>query len=163
MPRKRKRAGYLIKDEIASAPPDKRGALVSDYAAALATDFELHGPAVIERLRVDDPGAYVRAVGALAPRQSESEVSVSSGALDAIDAAQTEDEIARQMLLAYGAAESAITGRMVQKMRTELARHHAAANKIVGAPVLVIEHQPSPRHKVDDEVAAIVSQVRGIA
>jgi hypothetical protein len=46
-----------------------RGKLSELFLTTIADDFAKHGPATIERVRQDDPAAYLKAVASLVPRQ----------------------------------------------------------------------------------------------
>jgi hypothetical protein len=85
-------------------PGRKRGSrnkLASEFIEALCDDFEQHGPAVIARVRTDQPAVYMRVVAGILPKQLEAALSVS-----VFDAYNLEDpqefakafRIARQMI-----------------------------------------------------------------
>lgn len=52
-------------------PLGARNRLTAHFLNRLADDFEKHGKQAIERARADDPMGYVKAVGALMPKQIE--------------------------------------------------------------------------------------------
>jgi hypothetical protein len=53
-----------------------RNKLGEAFVADLQTDWQQHGPAVIEQVRITDPAAYLRIVASLMPRQVETDVSI---------------------------------------------------------------------------------------
>lgn len=53
----------------AGRPKGSRNKVSSDYIHALAEDFEKHGISVIERLRDEDPRAYIKCVADLVPKE----------------------------------------------------------------------------------------------
>lgn len=52
-------------------PKGARNRLTAHYLNALADDFEKHGKKAIEDAREKDPMGYVKAIGALMPKQIE--------------------------------------------------------------------------------------------
>lgn len=52
-------------------PAGARNRLTRQFLNALADDFEEHGKAAIEQAREKDPMGYVKAIGALMPKQIE--------------------------------------------------------------------------------------------
>ena len=49
-------------------PKGSRNKLGEAFIQALADDFEKHGPAVIERVRIEKPEAYIKVVASLLPK-----------------------------------------------------------------------------------------------
>lgn len=52
-------------------PMGARNRLTAHFLNALADDFEKHGVSAIQAAREDDPMGYVKAIGALMPKQIE--------------------------------------------------------------------------------------------
>lgn len=52
-------------------PLGSRNKLSEVFLHALCVDFDKHGADVIERVRVEDPAAYLRTVASLTPRKIE--------------------------------------------------------------------------------------------
>jgi len=52
----------------AGRPLGSRNRLTHAFLAAYTASFEKHGPAVLERLRIDDPATYVRLGAILVPK-----------------------------------------------------------------------------------------------
>lgn len=52
-------------------PKGARNRLTASFLNALADDFEAHGVKAIQDARAQDPMAYVKAIGALMPKQFE--------------------------------------------------------------------------------------------
>lgn len=53
----------------AGRPKGSRNRLAEDMLSKLADDFEKHGTEAIERVRESDPGAYLRTIASLLPKQ----------------------------------------------------------------------------------------------
>jgi hypothetical protein len=53
-----------------------RNRLSEQFIADLRSDWEQHGPAVIDAVRRTDPGTYLRVVAALVPRSGQLDVNV---------------------------------------------------------------------------------------
>lgn len=51
-------------------PPGSRNKLTEEFIEALAADFAEHGRDVIRRVCVEDPGAYLRVIASLVPKQA---------------------------------------------------------------------------------------------
>jgi hypothetical protein len=56
-------------------PRGSRNKLGEAFIAALAEDFAEHGPAVIERVRIEKPEAYLKVIASLLPRDLNLNVS----------------------------------------------------------------------------------------
>lgn len=54
-------------------PKGSRQKLADSFLSALANDFNEHGVAVIEHVRVNDPSTYVRTIAALLPKEITAE------------------------------------------------------------------------------------------
>ena len=52
-------------------PTGSRNKLSEVFLDALCTDFEAHGAAVIERVRLEEPAAYLRTVASIMPKKVE--------------------------------------------------------------------------------------------
>lgn len=50
-------------------PKGARNKLGQAFVGALLKDFEQHGVAVIEQVRIDDPSTYVRTIAGLMPKE----------------------------------------------------------------------------------------------
>src|SRR5262245_40595743 len=50
-------------------PPGKRNRLTELVLEALGSDWSTHGAAVIERIRVEEPGTYLKVICSLIPKQ----------------------------------------------------------------------------------------------
>ena len=55
----------------AGRPKGSRNKLSAEFIAAMCTDFEKHGPAVIAKVRDEKPEAYLRVIASLVPHQVE--------------------------------------------------------------------------------------------
>jgi len=53
-----------------------RNRLGEQFIADLRSDWEQHGPAVIEAVRTNDPSTYLRVVAGLLPREAQLDVSI---------------------------------------------------------------------------------------
>lgn len=53
--------------------PGARNKLKEAFLEAVCADFERHGIRAVERLREEDPGAYLRVIAGLIPREIETE------------------------------------------------------------------------------------------
>src|SRR5262245_63004540 len=53
----------------AGRPIGARSRLTEKFILALHDDFAAHGPSVIERVRKDQPGVYLKVVASLLPRE----------------------------------------------------------------------------------------------
>lgn len=58
-----------------------RNKLSEAFTAALHDDFVANGPEVIERVRTDDPSAYLRVIASIVPKQLE----IKESAFDGVD------------------------------------------------------------------------------
>lgn len=54
-------------------PRGSRNRLSEAFLDALCADFDVHGPAVIERVRLEEPAAYLRTVASIMPKRVEVE------------------------------------------------------------------------------------------
>lgn len=70
-----------------------RNKLTEEFIEALAEDFAKHGQAVIKTVREEDPGAYLRTIASLVPKQAALELTRSP--LEDLTDDQVEDQIAR--------------------------------------------------------------------
>jgi len=52
-------------------PKGSRNKLSEQFLAALCADFEIHGDAVLETVRTNDPSTYMRVAASLLPKQTE--------------------------------------------------------------------------------------------
>ena len=52
-------------------PKGCRNKLSEQFLASLCEDFEVHGNAVLETVRVNDPSTYLRVTASLLPKQTE--------------------------------------------------------------------------------------------
>jgi len=50
-------------------PKGARNKLGEEFLTQLCDDFELHGAAVIERVRQEDPATYIRVIAGLLPKE----------------------------------------------------------------------------------------------
>ena len=66
---------YQFKPGQGGRRKGSRNKLGEDFIQALAEDFERHGAAVIERVRVEKPEAYIKVVASLLPRDLNLNVS----------------------------------------------------------------------------------------
>jgi hypothetical protein len=57
----------------AGRPKGTRHRLSDSFLTAFCADFDEHGEAVIEKVRTEDPAAYLKAAVALMPKQVEIE------------------------------------------------------------------------------------------
>src|SRR5262245_66159924 len=53
-----------------------RNRLSEQFIADLRSDWEQHGPAVIEAVRTKDPSTYLRVIASLLPREAQLDVSI---------------------------------------------------------------------------------------
>ena len=53
-----------------------RNRLSEQFIADLRSDWEVHGPAVIEAVRTTDPSTYLRVVAGLLPREAQFDVNI---------------------------------------------------------------------------------------
>ena len=53
----------------AGRPKGSRNKLGEDFIAALYADFQEHGPATIQRMRLQDPVAYIKIIAGLLPKE----------------------------------------------------------------------------------------------
>ncbi len=52
-------------------PKGSRNKLSEQFLASLCEDFEVHGEAVLETVRINDPSTYLRVTASLLPKQTE--------------------------------------------------------------------------------------------
>jgi len=50
-------------------PKGSRSKLAESFLSALSADFDAHGAAVIERVRVEDPSTYLRVTANILPKE----------------------------------------------------------------------------------------------
>jgi hypothetical protein len=79
----------------AGRPKGSRNKLGEAFVAALHDDFTKNGIAAIERVRTEDPAAYVRVIASILPRQVE----IKEGAFDGV----SDDELAALVAAARSA------------------------------------------------------------
>jgi hypothetical protein len=68
----------------------KRRALTSKFIEALAADWEQHGEAALEQVRLEDPSRYCELVARLVPVQAQVEV---ENALPELEGLKTSEEV----------------------------------------------------------------------
>src|SRR6476659_3291869 len=71
-------------------PKGARNKLGEEFLAQLCDDFEVHGAAVIERVRQEDPAAYIRVIASLIPKDIKIDRRLDAGPLSDL----TGDELA---------------------------------------------------------------------
>ena len=52
-------------------PKGARNKLGEEFLTQLCDDFEVHGAAVIERVRQEDPATYIRVIASLIPKEHQ--------------------------------------------------------------------------------------------
>lgn len=69
----RAKDGRFLSGNTASPgrPRGSRVKLSEAFLAALCADFEQHGAATIERVRIDKPDAYLKVIASILPKQIE--------------------------------------------------------------------------------------------
>jgi hypothetical protein len=63
------RGQFVVGHRGGGRPLGARSKLSETALRALGDDFAVHGPAVIEKVRIEQPGLYLRIVASLLPRQ----------------------------------------------------------------------------------------------
>lgn len=86
-------------------PKGSRNKLSEAFTAALHDDFLANGVEAIEKVRTDDPAAYLRVIASIVPKQIE----VKEGAFDGIDDEQLAALVAAARS-ALGVSESGRAG-----------------------------------------------------
>jgi hypothetical protein len=99
----------IRKVKPASSEPSLKERLSASFLAAFEADFKTHGIAVIEQLRVDDPGRYVE-VGA----KLISAVEQPPPAPGALSNASTQQDVAINLLRQVGLPDGGETPEMVE-------------------------------------------------
>lgn len=109
----------------AGRPRGARSRLGEKFLAALADDFEAHGEAVIERVRVDSPDVYVSTVAKLLPKEIVAAVQIDQRAPGNLDPEQWArfTEIMRMVerVAPSGTSPDAVLSVLEHALRSELA------------------------------------------